>query len=250
MDRLADPEVGAAAAEVAGHGGVDVSVGRVRLLGEERGRGHDLAGLAVAALGDPDLGPGELDGMRLAVSAESLDRRDALADGGGDGGYAGADRLAVDVDRAGAALGDAAAEFGSCKSESLAQRPEQWRGWIGVQSLRFAIDGQRHAHGGYGRKYCSRSGSVNRYWLSERTRSRPIVCRAIRACNVFLKIKDLKQFPRSNPAPVSHTGVTPNPGNGQYQRTLECWRDNNSSDDRSAPIPQQVGCLTSAARPQ
>src|SRR3989449_10190217 len=50
FDRGADARVGAAAADVAPQRRVDVGVGRVRLGREERGGGHDLAGLTVAAL--------------------------------------------------------------------------------------------------------------------------------------------------------------------------------------------------------
>src|SRR3712207_2981106 len=49
LDGGADAVVGAAAADV-GDLLVDVGVGRLRLAGKERRRGHDHAGLAVAAL--------------------------------------------------------------------------------------------------------------------------------------------------------------------------------------------------------
>src|SRR2546422_11578735 len=56
VDGGADPLVGAAAADVR-HRGVDIGVARAAVLGEQRCGGHDLAGLAVAALrhvlGDP-----------------------------------------------------------------------------------------------------------------------------------------------------------------------------------------------------
>ena len=125
MDGLADAQVGAAAAEVAGHGGIDVGVGGVGLLGQERGGGHDLAGLAVAALGDADLDPGELDGVRLSGVPRPSMVVISLADGGGDGRDAGADRFAVEVDGAGAALGDAAAVFCAGMGEVFADYPQQ-----------------------------------------------------------------------------------------------------------------------------
>src|SRR2546422_9971749 len=50
LDRGADPFVGAAAADVARHRGVDVGVSGMRVAREQRGGRHDLAGLAVAAL--------------------------------------------------------------------------------------------------------------------------------------------------------------------------------------------------------
>src|SRR6266446_6477071 len=52
LDRAPDTQVGRAAAQVARHGGVDVRVGRLGVLGEERGGLHDLTRLAIAALGD------------------------------------------------------------------------------------------------------------------------------------------------------------------------------------------------------
>src|SRR2546430_12532345 len=49
VDRRPDALIRAAAANV-GHGGIDVGVGGVRLLGEQRRRGHDLTRLAGPAL--------------------------------------------------------------------------------------------------------------------------------------------------------------------------------------------------------
>src|SRR5262245_20681530 len=50
FDRRTDPRIGAAAADVAGHGIVDVRIARLRVAGEQRACRHDLARLAVAAL--------------------------------------------------------------------------------------------------------------------------------------------------------------------------------------------------------
>src|SRR6266849_10060694 len=50
LDGGSDALIAATAADVAGHGGVDVLLGRV-LAGRQEGGGlHDLAGLAIAAL--------------------------------------------------------------------------------------------------------------------------------------------------------------------------------------------------------
>src|SRR6185295_9481193 len=49
VHRGTDALVGAAAADV-GHRGIDVGIARLVILGQQRGRGHDLARLAVAAL--------------------------------------------------------------------------------------------------------------------------------------------------------------------------------------------------------
>ena len=63
VDRRADALVGAAAADV-GHRLVDVAVGRIRILREQRRRRHDLARLAVAALRHVEREPRLLHGRR------------------------------------------------------------------------------------------------------------------------------------------------------------------------------------------
>ena len=62
MDRLADPQVRGAAAEIAVHGRVDIRVGGLGCLGQQRGGGHDLARLTVAALRHVELFPRALQG--------------------------------------------------------------------------------------------------------------------------------------------------------------------------------------------
>src|SRR5947199_6868826 len=79
MHGRADALIGAAATDI-GHRLVDVLVGRLRLAGEQRGGGHDLAGLAIAALRYVDRGPRLLHGMR-GVGREPLDGDDLLLGG-------------------------------------------------------------------------------------------------------------------------------------------------------------------------
>src|SRR5260370_12021276 len=55
---------------------VDMGIRRVRIAREERGRGHVLAGLAVAALNDLLIEPGLLDLGAGGRRADSLDGRD------------------------------------------------------------------------------------------------------------------------------------------------------------------------------
>src|SRR5262244_2446010 len=108
VHRGADALIGAAAADV-GHGVVDILIGRLRLLLQERRRGHDLPGLAVTALRDVERRPRLLDGVR-AGGRETLDGDDPIRRlHAADGKDAGAHDLVVDVHRAGAALRDAAA---------------------------------------------------------------------------------------------------------------------------------------------
>src|SRR5436309_7275467 len=78
LDRAPDTQVGRAAAQVARHRGVDVRVGRLRVLGEERRGLHDLARLAVAILGHLHGYPSELQ-RGLDLVAPALGRRDIPA---------------------------------------------------------------------------------------------------------------------------------------------------------------------------
>src|SRR5438477_3378544 len=91
VNRLANAMVGPAPARI-GNVGVDVVVGRFGLLFQQGHAGQNHPGLAVAALGDVELFPRELDRMR-AVGRQPLDggdrcgegsvhRRDARAHGG------------------------------------------------------------------------------------------------------------------------------------------------------------------------
>src|SRR5438128_374273 len=79
LDRGADPSVGAAAADVAGHRGVDVGVGGMRVAREQRGGRHDLARLAVAALRHVERDPRVLHLPAGGGVADRLDGGDRLA---------------------------------------------------------------------------------------------------------------------------------------------------------------------------
>src|SRR6266487_4286919 len=116
--------VTAAAAQVAGHGFVDFGVGRRRFLGEKGGGLHDLPALAIAALRNAEIAPRHLDRMG-ALGVKALDRDDLLAGHFGHLDTAGADRLAVEVDRTGAAQRYPAAEFGPGQTKLVAQEPHE-----------------------------------------------------------------------------------------------------------------------------
>ena len=124
MNAGADAKVGAAAADVAGHGVVDVFVGGLGIFGEEGGSGHELAGLTVAALGDVEFTPSFLEGMG-SIGREALDGDDGLAADAGDRSHAGLDGLTAYMDGAGAALADAATEFGANEVEVIAEHPQE-----------------------------------------------------------------------------------------------------------------------------
>src|SRR5712692_5584888 len=77
MNCLTDAVVGTAPASV-GHLGIDVGVRRLRLFRQQRHSGEYLPRLAVAALGNVELFPGELNRMR-PVGRQSLDGGDSSA---------------------------------------------------------------------------------------------------------------------------------------------------------------------------
>src|SRR5260370_42639935 len=76
VNRRADPLVRAAATDISDLG-VDLRVARVGRLREQRGDGHDLPRLAIAALRHVFLDPGPLHSVR-AVLREAFDRGHAL----------------------------------------------------------------------------------------------------------------------------------------------------------------------------
>jgi hypothetical protein len=77
--------------------------------------------------------PSDLHRM-CAIRRQAFDRRHSLTGRGRDRNAAGANGLTVDVQSTGAALGNAAGEFGACQSKLVADNPEQG-------SLRRDIDG-------------------------------------------------------------------------------------------------------------
>src|SRR5690349_1038272 len=113
----------AAAADV-GDGIVDVGVGRLGVLPEQGHDRHDHAALAIAALRDVVIDPRLLHLAQRAVDGEALDRGDLLADGFAELNATGSHCDAIDVNRAGAALGDAAAIFGTGQPDVFAYRPQ------------------------------------------------------------------------------------------------------------------------------
>src|SRR5215467_804231 len=90
LDGGMDSCVGPTSADVAVHGVIDLRVGGFGRLGQEGGGLHDLAALAVAALGDVEFLPGGLAGMR-ASGAKAFDGCDLLARDGAERSDATAD---------------------------------------------------------------------------------------------------------------------------------------------------------------
>src|SRR5262249_38769251 len=78
LDGFADAEIGPAAADVPGQRLVDIGIGGRRDLRQQGGGGHDLAGLAVAALHDLEIEPRLLNPLAGGGGADSLDGRDRV----------------------------------------------------------------------------------------------------------------------------------------------------------------------------
>src|ERR1700732_2987098 len=139
VDCLAHLLEGAAAANI-GDGFVDVLVGRLRLLLEERRHRHDHPALAIAALRNVVGDPGLLHLVQGAVTRQPLDGGDLLANGFADHHPAGAHRDAVDVDGTGPALCNAATVFGARQANILPNRPKQRRIRLDIHVERFSIN--------------------------------------------------------------------------------------------------------------
>src|SRR5262245_45017683 len=139
VDGRADALIGPAAADV-GHRVVDVLVGRLGRALQERGRRHDLPGLAIAALRNVERGPRLLHRMR-AGGRQAFDRDDLVGGlHGGDGNGARAHEAAVEVHGAGATLRDAAAVLGAREADLLANHPQQWRVGLHLHITNAPID--------------------------------------------------------------------------------------------------------------
>ena len=112
VDCLADLLEGPASANI-GDGLVNVHVGRLRFLLQERRHRHDHAALAIAALRNVVGDPGLLHFVQCAIVGEAFDGGDLLAGGFADREAAGTHCDPIDMDRAGPALCNAATVFSS-----------------------------------------------------------------------------------------------------------------------------------------
>ncbi len=149
------------------------------VLFDERGRGADLAGGAVAALEGVVLEEGGLDGAEGFAVGEAFDGGDFGAAGGDGEGEAGVDAAAVDENGAGSALAVVAAFLAASEVEVLAQGVEERGAGVERKSVRGAVDLEGEIDrgggssgvvcGGQGRKACSRGGADHARCLEEAT---------------------------------------------------------------------------------
>jgi hypothetical protein len=64
VDRIPDAQVSAAPAQIAVHGGIDLSIRRFWMFDKQRRSRHNLPGLAIAALRHVNVEPGSLQRVR------------------------------------------------------------------------------------------------------------------------------------------------------------------------------------------
>src|SRR5690606_21816927 len=125
MDGSTDARIGAAAADIAAHGLVDLLFGGCGAGLEQAYRRHDLPRLAIAALGDVLLDPGLLHHLAHWIGLHAFNGGYRSSGHVRDRCDAGADRRAIHMHRAGAAQRHAAAELGAGHAQLVTQRPEQ-----------------------------------------------------------------------------------------------------------------------------
>src|SRR5262249_14059423 len=118
-DRLDDPLVARAAAEVAAQCVPDLLVARRAVAGEEIRRRQDHPRRAEAALEPVVLDERALDRVQFAVAPEAFDGGDLTSLGLPGENRAALRRPAVDEDRAGPALARVAADVRACQAEPV-----------------------------------------------------------------------------------------------------------------------------------
>ena len=141
MDGVFDALVSAAAADVARHNLSYLVAGRFWIFRQERGRLHDLTGLAIAALRNIQFAPGLLNRV-IAGRMKAFDRGDVAAGHIGNRCNAGAHGALVDHNGAGAAERLAAAKFGAGQAHFIAEKPKQRKVGIAIPVPLLAIDVQ------------------------------------------------------------------------------------------------------------
>src|SRR4030088_469376 len=140
---LDDVHVPRTPAEIAFEALADFVLGRVRVLVEEVGGGHDEAGRAVPALEAVLIPERLLQWVQLAVLGHALDRGQALALSLDCEHRAALDRLAVDQDGACAALAGVAAHARAREADAVAQVMHEQEARLDLMLMPVAVDGGR-----------------------------------------------------------------------------------------------------------
>ena len=141
MDRSADARIGATATQVGGHGRIDVLIRGRGVEIQKRGRLHDLARLAVAALRDLMFDPGFLNGVQTIGLREPLNGYHFAAGQIADGKLTGPHRKPIDMNSAGPALRNAAAVFRARDVQFISEHPKQRHVRGDIHFVFSAVDG-------------------------------------------------------------------------------------------------------------
>ena len=147
LDRLEDVPVAGAAADVALQSLLDLGVGRMRVLAQQRGRAHQHAGRAVAALERVVVRECLLELRQLLAVGEPFDRLDARAVGLDGEQHAALDERAVDDHGARAAVARVAADVAAGQVEVVADEMDQQLARFHLALVRRAVDGDRDRAG-------------------------------------------------------------------------------------------------------
>jgi hypothetical protein len=129
-DSLEQLYVAGTATEVALQRCADIFIAGIRLLSQKSDEGHDHSWRAEAALKGTMLNQLPLQRMQVIWSAQAFDGLDIAPMHPPQRRQAGADRLIVDDDSAGAAFPIAAPDLGSAQVQALPQEVCERRGWI------------------------------------------------------------------------------------------------------------------------
>ena len=117
------------------------------LARQQSGRGHDLAGLAIAALDDFKIKPCFLNISACRRIPEGLDRGDRRRTNAVDARNAGADGISIHMNRACPTECDAAAELGAGQAEHVAQHLQERGVTVDIGGVIYTIDFDRIRHG-------------------------------------------------------------------------------------------------------
>src|SRR5262245_19240551 len=141
-DRLDHLRVARAPAQVAGDGVADLVLGRLRVLRQQGGGGHEDAGNTESALRHPVTHECLLHGNQRAAAGETFDRGHGTASRLHCEHEAARDELAIEVNRARAAVAGPAALLRTRQAEILTQRVEQRDIGLHERLDAFAVDGE------------------------------------------------------------------------------------------------------------
>src|SRR5215469_9838941 len=139
LDGSTNALIGAAAANVAGHGVLDLLVSWLGSLRQQRNGLHDLPRLAVSALGNRVLDPSNLNGVQFIRAGNRFDGDDFLPGDSAHRRRTRAHRLAVAVYGTRATQTHTAAELRARQAGNVAYIPEQGHRRVAVKGPRLPI---------------------------------------------------------------------------------------------------------------